>query len=295
MAQLLTDHASTTSITRAVAALVMAAVRGSEDSKCAVMDSQFPESALSFAGAAADSPDCPPIDVAVGLLTAVCAAITADDARPPASKAFMNARVCIWADWNGCDSLCSLTALLMLMRIIQGSLDYLDKSSGDMPAERCTCAWLCRFWRWTGEEFLFSCLYCRGPWMIRLPFRLQLHPCKRCVSMMTFVNEYASYQLAQLLQCALLKVVLKLWQLAASRGAGNLTELNLKFVLHQPSVLHTLHVNRVTRFLPHVSSCLCVTRFKQIVPVDSVGHCSYQTSHHVSNRSPLTRKAYIVL
>ena len=93
MAQLLRDHWSTTSITRAVAALITAAVRSSEDTKCAIMDSQVPEAALAVAGVAADSPDAPPIDVAVGLLTAICAAIIADDARPPASKAFMNARV----------------------------------------------------------------------------------------------------------------------------------------------------------------------------------------------------------
>lgn len=93
MAQFLTDHYSTTPITRAVAALIMAAVLGSEDTKCAMMESQFPERALAVAGAAADSPEAPPVDVAVGLLSALCAAITADDARPPASKAFMNARV----------------------------------------------------------------------------------------------------------------------------------------------------------------------------------------------------------
>jgi hypothetical protein len=93
MAQLLTDHSSVP-ITRAVAALVMAAVRGSEDTKCAIMDSQFPERALAVAGAAADGPGAPPLDVAVALLTALSGAITADDARPPASKAFMNARVC---------------------------------------------------------------------------------------------------------------------------------------------------------------------------------------------------------
>lgn len=94
MAQLLSDHSSTVPIARAVAALIMAAVRGSEDTKCAIMDSKVPERVLAVAGAAAERPDAPPIDVSVGLLTAICAAITADDARPPASKAFMNARVC---------------------------------------------------------------------------------------------------------------------------------------------------------------------------------------------------------
>jgi armadillo repeat-containing protein 6 len=88
MAQLLEVHEGDAEVAAAVGKVTAAAVVACEDSKCAVMDSEFPARALAAAGNAGT-----PVDAALALLGALRGAITADDFRPPTSKAFMHARV----------------------------------------------------------------------------------------------------------------------------------------------------------------------------------------------------------
>eukprot|EP00892_Ulva_mutabilis_P010855 jgi/Ulvmu1/8141/UM040_0037.1 len=73
---------------QAVGDLCTAAARAAEDTKSALMDSSYPDAALIVAGN-----DTTPLSAAVPLLTSLQAMITHDDDRPPASKAFMHARM----------------------------------------------------------------------------------------------------------------------------------------------------------------------------------------------------------
>jgi armadillo repeat-containing protein 6 len=87
-ADLLGTHSQSKDVASAAAAMCTAAAIECEDSKCQLIESSFPLRALE----AAREPAMDAATVAA-LLTALKVLITNDDLRPPASKAFIHARI----------------------------------------------------------------------------------------------------------------------------------------------------------------------------------------------------------
>lgn len=85
---LLQQHASDSNVVEALATLCATAATASEDTKCKLMESPFPAAALETVRKGEIS-----LIATAALCTALKALMMNDDARPPASQAFMHARI----------------------------------------------------------------------------------------------------------------------------------------------------------------------------------------------------------